>query len=260
VPIFERMAANSQAALDLLLDRCADDAACDAALPDLSAEWSEVLAALAEGIDTGLTDPDSGQPVVATLDLLGPGIHQALLDRVTAARLPLAIHLAREGQWAEVAQALPVSTGDADWLAMGEIIMCSEAWARFDPDEVEHLGSGSYLLSAHLAQAAERAQRCKALPPGVVPADDAAPVTTEAPILWLAADGDPQDPPANLTSIPTQQPNARIVVVPAQQHTVSHTGCGPRVIAEFVEAGTADGLDTACLEQPAVPGPFFKLP
>ena len=90
VPAFERMAANSQAALELLFDRCADDAACDAALPDLSTEWSELEAALAAGIDTGLTDPDSGEPVVATLDQVAPGIHQALLDPATAAQLPLA--------------------------------------------------------------------------------------------------------------------------------------------------------------------------
>ena len=138
--------------------------------------------------------------------------------------------------------------------------MCSEAWARFDPAEVEHLGQGSYLLPAKLGEAAARAQRCQALPPGVVPADDAAPVATELPILWLAGDGDPQDPPANLTSIPTQQPNARIAVIPAQQHVVGYSGCGPQVIAEFVDAGTADGLDTTCLEQAAVPGLTFMLP
>jgi hypothetical protein len=33
---------------------------------------------------------------------------------------------------------------------------------------------------------------------GVVSADDAAPAATELPILWLAGDGDRQDPPANL--------------------------------------------------------------
>ena len=260
VDVFERMAANSQAALELLFDRCADDAACDTALPDLSSEWSELAAGLATGIDTGLTDPNTGEPVVATLDQVGPDIHRALLDPATAAKLPLAIHLAHEGQWAQAVQILPDSTGGGDWLAMGEIIMCSEAWARYDPAEIEHVGQGSYLLSTQLAEAAARAQRCKALPPGVVPADDTAPVATELPILWLAGDGDPQDPPANLTSIPSQQPNALVAVILAQQHVAGYTGCGPQVIAEFVDAGSADDLDTTCIEQAAVPGLTFMLP
>jgi hypothetical protein len=150
--------------------------------------------------------------------------------------------------------------GGGDWLAMGEIIRCSEAWARFDPAQVEQLGQDSYLLSSQLAEAAARAQRCKALPSGVVPGDDAAPVATELPVLWLAGDGDPQDPPANLTAIPSQQPNAGVVVIPAQQHVAGYTGCGPQVIAEFVDAGTADGLETTCLEQAAVPDLTFTLP
>jgi pimeloyl-ACP methyl ester carboxylesterase len=261
VQALERMATNSQAALELLLDRCAADAACNAAMPDVSTEWSELVAALASGIDTGMSEPDTAEPMVATLDQAAPDIHQALLDPATAGQLPLAVHLAHEGQWAQVAQIFPESTeGGGDWLAMSEIIMCSEAWARFDPAQVDQLGQGSYLLSTKLAEAAARAQRCRALPPGVVPADDAAPVATELPILWLAGDGDPQDPPANLTSILTQQPNARIAVIPAQQHVVGYSGCGPQVIAEFVEAGTADSLDTTCIEQAAVPGLTFMLP
>ena len=55
VHVFERMAANSQAALELLFDRCAADAACDAALPDVSAEWS-VGGGAGHRVDTGLTD------------------------------------------------------------------------------------------------------------------------------------------------------------------------------------------------------------
>jgi len=203
VHVFERMAANSQAALELLFDRCAADAACDAALPGVSSEWSELAAGLAAGIDTGLTDPNTGQPMVATLDDVAPGLHQALLDPATTSRLPLAVHLGHEGQWAQVVEVLPESTSvGGDWLAMGEIIMCSEAWAQFDPAVVGQVGQGSYLLSTQLADAEARAQRCKALPHGIVPADDAAPVVTELPILWLSGDGDPQDPPANLTSIP----------------------------------------------------------
>ena len=61
VPAFERMAANSQAALELLFERCRRRCL-RPALPDLSTEWSELAAALADGIDTGMTDPDSGEP------------------------------------------------------------------------------------------------------------------------------------------------------------------------------------------------------
>ena len=49
---------------------------------------------------------------------------------------------------------------------------------------------------------------------------------------------DPQDPPASLASIPSQQPNARIVVMPAQQHVAGSTGCGPQVVAQFVDAAS----------------------
>jgi hypothetical protein len=41
---------------------------------------------------------------------------------------------------------------------------------------------------------------------------------------------------------------------------VGYSGCGPQVIAEFVEAGTAASLDTTCIEQAAVPGLTFMLP
>ena len=134
VPVFERMAASSQAALDLLFERCAADAVCDVALPNVSAEWTAVVAALADGVDTGLTDPTTDEPLVATLEQVAPGAHQALLDPATASRLPLVIHLANEGQWAQVVQVLPESTGDGgDWLGMGEIIMCSEASGAVRP-------------------------------------------------------------------------------------------------------------------------------
>jgi hypothetical protein len=37
------------------------------------------------------------------------------------------------------------------------------------------------------------------------------------------------------------------------------TACGARVVADFLERGEADGLDTRCLGDPARP-PFFVTP
>lgn len=65
---------------------------------------------------------------------------------------------------------------------------------------------------------------------------------------------------SNLTAVPSQEPNSRIVVIPAPEHVAGHPGCGPAVIATFVDAGTADGIDTSCVAQDAAPSPTFRLP
>ncbi len=261
VPVLERMAATSQHALDLLLTRCAADAACHAAFPVLASEWSTLVAAFAKGIT--VTDPTTGEQGVADLALVGPSIHNALLTGVGAAQLPLAIHRAFEGRWAEVNQLVPAAGGSPSagpTLLMKDEILCSEAWARFDPAEVARLGAGSYALPFVVAWARDEATLCRYLPRGAVPADDAAPVRTTIPVLWLAGDGDPQDPPSNLTGVGSQEPNARVVVMPTQEHVVGHLGCGPSVIAAFLDAGTATGLDTGCMAQGAAPAPTFHLP
>ena len=258
VPVLEAMAANSQGAIELLLSRCEADAACHAAFPDLDAEWSALVDALRTGIT--VTDPASGAQVTADLTTVGPSVHLALLTGDAAARLPLAIHLAAEGRWDRATELVPPPASGGTTLAMKDVILCSEAWARFDPVEVARTGVGSYYEPYAVGWAESLAAMCRALPTGVVAADDGAPVATSIPILWLTGDGDPQDGPTNLTAVPAQEPASRILVMPAQEHVVGHLGCGPAVIAAFVDAGTADGLDSACLTRGADPSPSFALP
>ncbi len=260
VPVLERIAANSQAAIDLLFTRCAADAACHTAFPRLESEWSTLVQRSETGIETDVVDPATGQHAVVDALMVGRSIHDALLTGATAAQVPLAIHLASEGQWGPASELIPASPDGGSSLVMTDEIFCSEAWARFDPSEVERAGAGSYALPMELARAQARAARCRYLPKGVVPADDASPVRTTIPVLWLTGDGDPQDPPANLTAVPSQQPHSAIVVMPAQEHVVGHLGCGPALIAAFVDAGTADGLDTSCVAKGADPSPTFRLP
>lgn len=256
VPVLERMAASSQAALDLLFERCAEDAACHQAFPRLADEW----AALVDRLATPLTivDPESGAEAVIDRIMLAEAIHAALLTESTAGQIPLAVHLAYEGQWIEAAQIISAPPSGGPSLLMAEEVVCSEAWARFNPAEVARQGAGSYALARELADAQERASMCQYLPHGVVPVDDAAAVRTDTPVLWLVGDGDPQDPPANLSGVPAQEPNSRIVVMPAQQHVIGHLGCVPSVIAAFLEAGSAGQLDTSCVAQEA-PAPPFRL-
>jgi hypothetical protein len=252
----ERMAAASQAALDLLFQRCARDTACHEAFPRLRDEWASALHRLATPLT--IVDPKSGAKAVIDRVMLAEAIHTALRTKPTAAQIPLAIHLVANNQWIKAAELIGTPPAGGPTLMMADEIFCSEAWARFDPANVARQDSGSYALPLELADAEERASMCQHLPRGAVPADDAAPVRIDSPVLWLVGDGDPQDPPANLTRIPAQQPNSRIVVMPAQQHVIGHLGCMPAVIAAFLEAGSVDQLDTSCVAQHS-PTPPFRL-
>jgi pimeloyl-ACP methyl ester carboxylesterase len=256
VPVLERMAANSQAALDLLLERCATNEPCQQAFPRIADEWTAVVNRLATPMT--LTDPDSGAKATIGLADLGDAVHTYLLTEDTAGRIPLAIHLAYQDRWIEAAQVMGSAPRGGPTLLMADEIFCSEAWARFDPTAVEQQGSGSYALARQVRDAQERTLLCRYLPQGAVPYADAAAVLTDKPVLWITADGDPQDPPANLTGVLGQQPNSAIVIMPAQQHVVGHLGCMPSLIADFLEAGDADGLDTSCVANgPAAPLTFL---
>ena len=264
VPVFERMAANSQHALDLLFGRCDADAACHAAFPDLESEFDAVLDRLtAEPVSTTIVHPGSGEPIVFDTTTFAAGVHSALIDASTSSRLPALLHLAFLGQWDAVAEAIVQAAGgqasDEEQLAMSAIIRCSEAWARYDPAEVERTGAGSYALALQLAGARAQADSCRYIPAGVVPADDAEPVRSDVPVLLVLGEADPQDPESNVEDAPTELPNSLTVVVPGMGHTVAHLGCMPSIVVAFIEAGTVDGLDVSCAAT-GVPYPSFWIP
>jgi pimeloyl-ACP methyl ester carboxylesterase len=256
VPVLERMAASSQAALNLLFERCAADVACHDAFPRLSKDWTTLLDRLAKPLT--IVDPASGDTAVIDQALLADAIHLALLTESTAAQVPLAIHLASAGRWVEAAHVISAAPSGGPTLVMADEILCSEAWASLRPAEVARLGRGSYALTRELSEAKQREARCRYLPKGVVPPGDGAAVRTRTPMLWLVGDGDPQDPPSNLAGVPSQQPNSRIVVMPAQQHVVGQLGCMPSLIAAFLDSASATGLNTSCVAKGS-PAPPFRL-
>jgi len=137
-------------------------------------------------------------------------------------------------------------------------IRCSEAWARFTPDEVRRTGTGSYYLSAQVSAAQLQAIGCPLLPKGYVPADDAQPLQTSIPVLLLNGAADPQDPPSNVADARVEMPNSLVVSVPAQGHTVGHLWCLPTVVADFITNAQADA-DAAQRCTETIPLPPFKV-
>lgn len=261
IPVMERIAPNSQRALDLLFDRCAADPACAAAYPDLRTEWASILDKLAAGpVDTGVRAPFGTGTIVISRNSFTGIAHSALITSAQSSKLPWLIHNAAAGDWAKVGGAIAptIPAPDPGILVMSGIIRCSEAWARFDADETRRLGKGSYYLDVELELAAGQFLGCPYAPAGLVPPNDAAPATGDMPVLLVVGAADPQDPPSNIADAAIDFPNSVTVVAPGEGHTVGHLGCLPSVIDAFVTAGTVRGLDTSCVASMAPPP--FMLP
>jgi pimeloyl-ACP methyl ester carboxylesterase len=81
-------------------------------------------------------------------------------------------------------------------------------------------------------------------------------VRSDVPVLLLVGGADPQDPLANVAHARRELPGSRTVVVPGAGHGSVQHGCVPRLANQFVERGTAAGLDTSCVAR-YEPPPFF---
>ena len=76
------------------------------------------------------------------------------------------------------------------------------------------------------------------------------------PALILSGEFDPVTPPRWGEQAAEGLVNSGHVVVPGTGHGATVVGCVPKLIEEFIEKGTADELDTACVEKHQRP-PFF---
>jgi pimeloyl-ACP methyl ester carboxylesterase len=256
VPIFELYARRSQDALDSVFARCQAYDPCRAAFPDLDGDLASVMDHLSRHpVETDLTDP-SGDPIIVDPVAFADAVHSLILFHRSGG-VPRAVHLAAEGELGPVAEVIQqiASEPDPASQAMFWSIMCSEPWARFRPAPTRRLSAGTYLAQSVIEDARSYAFACGLIEPGVVLPGDGKPVRSDVPVLLLNGSEDPQDPPANVVDAPSELPNSLEVVAPGQGHTVGHLGCLPEVVAAFIEAGTVDGLATACAGE-MLPPPF----
>ena len=260
VPIFERLPASSQAALDDVLARCRSDTACSTAFPRLTAEWQLLLADLRAAPVTVPAEPaPGGRPCVLTAELFAAAVHQLLLSADSAAQLPWLVHtLATTPDRASAvvgaaARLGDLFAGDDTFLVMTYVTRCNEAWARFDPDAVAANGRNSYYLDAALANARYWDQACALLPPAGKAAEVEPPTVSQTPVLMINGSADPQDPPSSMAGAGQRWPRSLQLVEPHQSHSSAQWQCHETVVDAFIELGTVEGLPTDCLATMQVP-------
>jgi pimeloyl-ACP methyl ester carboxylesterase len=233
------------AAVDLLFSRCAADATCEAAYPDLAARYDALVQALDdEPIAFEVNDPEAeaNLPLVADGELLSDTVVNALSTREAMATVPRLIAELEEGQTA----ILAILT-ELDMIADGAVsigqhlsVVCNEEAPFGDA----------------AAQAELYAATCSGWEAGQAPAAENEPVTTAVPTLVLGGEFDPITPASGGADLAAALP-ATFVEVPNVGHGLLGEPCANSVVRAFLADPTAtvDSTCTATVAPPAfVPG------
>ncbi len=245
------------AAVARVLADCAADDECSTRFPNQLDALNALFAELREQPRTvTLTHPVTGQPETLRLsaETLAVAVRFLSYTSESQAMLPLLVHEAvTTGDLERLAsQAMLVMAGLSESLARGMemSVMCSEDYPflNLSADQSDTL-LGDVMLRGIEAQ-------CGVWPRGAVPDDFHDPVVSDAPVLLVSGERDPVTPPRYGDQAAETFANGLHLVARGQAHSVLRHRCVQDVVARFVEAGSTDDLDTACVDDIAA-APFF---
>ena len=70
---------------------------------------------------------------------------------------------------------------------------------------------------------------------------------SDVPVLLLSGEHDPVTPPSMAADVASHLSNGVHLVLPETGHSNLTPGCTDRVVQEFIDNGSMDGLDTSCI-------------
>ena len=252
---------DAQRALDHLLADCAADPACAAKFPRLDDRVRTLFDHLERDPPAvRLVHPRTGMAETVRVDatLVANLVFGALYSPLMSSMVPELLVRAEQGDFQGMLALAMANDGTSSNMSLGMqlSVICAEDAPRIGPGDVERAGVGTVfarrLLTAQL-------KACDFWPRGEVPADYYAPVVSAVPALLLSGDVDPVTPPSWGEMVSAHLTNATHLTAPFTGHGVMTTGCGERIVRQFIAAGSTAGLDTRCLDGLRRP-PFFLSP
>ena len=238
-----------QRAVDFVLADCAADAACKAAFPRLREELQEVFARLDRGVTVEVADPRTGKKSTVRPDrgLVAEGI-RFLLYGDRGGNLPREIHRAAQGNLAPLVElAVGRRLGLDGDLATGLMfsITCAEDLPFIDDATAAQKTRGTLLGDYRIRQ---QKAVCEVWPRGAVSPADREPLRSDAPVLLLSGERDPVTPPEFAERAARGLPNALNVVFAGGGHGADGD-CRNRILAAFLDKGSAQGIDASCARE-----------
>ena len=259
IPLF--MARDSQHSLDLLFDDCERDPGCAKRFPNLRDRFKALLARLdAHPQHIHYTDPRTG--VEKDLDVrrvaLASLLFASLYSPTTASLVPLLIDEADKGDYKGffALNAISDSVGSNMSMGMQFSVLCAEDAPRIDRTTIDRDTAGTFLGPEITGL---RLKACAIWPHATMDPDYYINKPSDIPALILSGGLDPVTPPVWGQEIAAQWKNARHVIVPASAHGAWNHGCVMQLMSQFLNEGSAEKLDTSCVEHIKRP-PFFLGP
>jgi len=247
-------AQQTERALQGVLSECVADQQCNSAFPNVKAEAQQVLAQLIKGpIEVEVRKPGSSEHAKVKLsrDLAAEAIRYMLYSPIPASRVPLMIHTAAQGDFSHLAYAALefreniVATGSN---GMYLSVTCAEDLPWIKPGESERMAANTFLGDYRLV---EQREACALWPRATIEHDYSQPVRSDIPVLIVTGQWDPVTPPSNAEAAAKTLKNSLNLVVPHGAHGLGGLeglDCIDRIMTEFVERGTAKGIDTSCVQ------------
>jgi pimeloyl-ACP methyl ester carboxylesterase len=267
----ERAPEDAQLALDYVVARCDDDAACRRAFPHLAADWAALWASA--GTSPGVL-PVSQSPTGTTVRLdqntLAFWIYQALFagdeQLVPAMISTLATATDKAAALVSVirtlqASDLPVPLGGYPTEMMQYAIYCGEPWATQSPAALSGQRD-SFAYQMYAQQAQWFGYVCPLIPKAAAALGDEQLTLSHVPVLAFNGAGDPIAPARNMAGVQRFWPDFREIVLPGQGHNVipaSWGRCGGPLTETFIEQASVAHLNTSCLAGTPAPPFVFNL-
>lgn len=247
--------------LERLFTDCAADKDCNAAFPNLRAEFKEFKAKLEKKPATfESTNPITGKRESITLsrDNFAEQVRTLLYFPIYWRWLPVLIHEANKenpGPFASIAYVNIRGIGELA-TGMSFSVLCSEDVPAITAGEIKQSTEGTFYGDYRIRTAMKA---CEQWPKGKVAPAFSDPVKSSVPVLMITGDLDPVAPPQAAAGALRFLPNGRQITIPNTGHFFRFE-CVDNLYAEFLKKGSARGLDDSCVKDIERPPFVTKLP
>jgi pimeloyl-ACP methyl ester carboxylesterase len=238
-----------QDSIERVFAECAAEERCHGAYPNLRDEFLTALRNLEKApAKYTLGPPVVNRPLVEQMsrDMFLDFMRLVLYVPELVSALPQLIHLAAANNYAAFGATVYPIRKDLDRrIARGMLlsVVCGEDVPFISDAEVERETKGTWMGDFRV-----RAHRdaCGVWPRAEVPKEFHDPIRSGKPVLLISGEMDPATPPSFAAGEAKFLPNSRHVVIREGTHLTA-SPCIDKLVAQFVDRGSMDGLDTGCV-------------